>query len=68
MSFGNRTTDVIELLKQFVESYVLNQVRYELPKYFVIMPKFDCQVRSYLHLIKIGRQRVSYVVCKLLRF
>ena len=26
MSFGNRTTDVIKLLKQFVESYVLNQV------------------------------------------
>ena len=32
ISFGNRTTDVIELLKQFVESHVLNQVRYELPK------------------------------------
>jgi hypothetical protein len=39
MNFGNRTTDVIELLKQIVESHVLNQVRYELPKYFVIMPR-----------------------------
>ena len=37
MSLGNRTTDVIVLLKQFVESYVLNQVRYELPKSFVII-------------------------------
>ena len=35
---------------------------------FGAMPKFDCQVISYYILSKIGRQRVSYVVCKLLRF
>jgi len=29
ISFGNHTTDVVVLLKQFVEPYVLNQVRYK---------------------------------------